>query len=150
MSEATEMGPIDFLVVEFPGSRMTGEGLRALVDLTDNGIIRILDLVFVRKDPDHSLTVVEFADLDGDGTLDLAIFDGVSSGLIGTDDVDAAGSVLRPGNSAAILIYENRWATPLAEALRRGGAQLVASGRIPFTDFVTTVDSTELRDGVTP
>jgi hypothetical protein len=147
MSDDLAMGPIDFLIVEFPGSRMTGEGLRALVNLADRGIIRVLDLVFVRKNDDHSLTVLAIADLDGDGTLDLAIFEGVSSGLIGTDDVDEAGAVLKAGNSAAILIYENRWAAPMAAALRRGGAELVASGRIPFTDFATTLDSSDLRDG---
>ncbi|MFF1739824.1 DUF6325 family protein [Streptomyces mirabilis] len=125
------MGPIDYIVVEFPGNRMTGEGLPLLVDLVDRGVIRILDLMFVRKEEDESVVGMEIADLTGDGALDLAVFEGASSGLLGEDDIEEAGSALEPGNSAGILVYENLWAAPFATALRRGGAQLVASGRIP-------------------
>ncbi|MGW0971028.1 DUF6325 family protein [Streptomyces sp. NPDC002516] len=125
------MGPIDYIVVEFPGNRMTGEGLPILVDLVDRGVIRILDLLFVRKDEDGSVVGMEIADFDGDGTLDLSVFEGVSSGLLGEDDIAEAGTALEPGNSAGILVYENVWAAPFATALRRGGAQMVASGRIP-------------------
>ncbi len=138
--ELTDLGPIDYLVLEFPGNRMTGEGLPILVDLVDRGIIRILDLVFVRRDSDGSTTVLTIADLDGDGILDLAIFDGASSGLLGNDDIEEAAAVLRAGNSAAVLIYENRWAAPMVRALRRAGAEPVASGRIPMSDIVSTLD----------
>jgi hypothetical protein len=136
-----DIGPIDYLVVEFPGNRMTGEGLPILLDLVDRDIIRILDLVFVRKDTDGSVAVMAVADLDGDGTFDLAIFEGASSGLLLRDDIEEAGTVLRAGNSAAILLYENLWAAPLAAALRRSGAELVATGRIPLTDIVSTLDN---------
>ena len=135
------IGPIDYVVVEFPGNRMTGEGLPILVDLVDRGIILILDLVFVRKDTDGSVTVLAVADLDGDGTFDLATFEGVSSGLLLKEDIDEAGTVLKAGSSAAILIYENLWAAPMVAALRRSGAELVASGRIPLTDIVSTLDT---------
>jgi hypothetical protein len=138
-----QMGPIDYLVVEFPGSRMTGEGLPLLVDLVDRGIIRILDLVFVRKELDGSVAGVAIADLDRDGKLDLAVFEGASSGMLGQDDIDEAGGVLEPGSSAGILIYENRWAAPFAAALRRGGGQLVASGRIPHEAVLAALDATE-------
>jgi hypothetical protein len=87
-----EIGPIDYLVVEFPGSRMTGEGLPLLVDLVDRGIIRILDLVFVKKELDGSVKGMAIADLDHDGTLDLAVFEGASSGLLDQDDLDEAGA----------------------------------------------------------
>jgi hypothetical protein len=138
-----DMGPIDYLVVEFPGSRMTGEGLPLLVDLVDRGIIRILDLVFVKKELDGSVRGVAIADLDKDGKLDLAVFEGASSGLLGQEDLDEAGGVLEPGSSAGLLVYENRWAAPFAKALRRGGGQLVASGRIPVQALLAALDATE-------
>ena len=136
-------GPIDYLVVEFPGNRMTGEGFPLLVDLVDRGLIRILDLTFIRKDADGSVTGLEIGDLTGDGQLDLAVFEGASSGLLGQDDLEEAAAALEPGNSAGVLIYENLWAAPFAAALRRGGAELVASGRIPVPAVLAALDATE-------
>lgn len=144
--EFVEMGPIDYIVVEFPGNRMTGEGLPILVDLVDRGIIRILDLLFVRKDEDGSVVGMEVADFDGDGALDLAVFEGVSSGLLGEDDIAEAGKALEPGNSAGILVYENLWAAPFAAALRRGGAQMVASGRIPVPAVLAALEEADAGD----
>jgi hypothetical protein len=137
------LGPISYLVVEFPGSKMTGEGLPILVDLVDRGVIRILDLVFVTKGEDGSLGVIALADLDHDGTLDLAVFEGVSSGLVSQEDLAEAALVISPGSSAAILIFENRWATPFIQALRRGEAQLVAAGYIPQDDVVAALIAAE-------
>jgi Family of unknown function (DUF6325) len=142
-NDLEDLGPIDYLVVEFPGSKMTGEGLPLLVDLVDRGIIRILDFVFVKKELDGSVRGMAIADLDHDGKLDLAVFEGASSGLLGAEDLDEAGGVLEPGSSAGLLVYENRWAAPFASALRRGGAQVVASGRIPIQDVVAALDATE-------
>ncbi len=122
---------------------MTGEGLPLLVDLVDRGVIRILDLMFVRKEEDGSVVGMEIAEFTGDGALDLAVFEGASSGLLGQDDIEEAGSALEPGNSAGILVYENLWAAPFATALRRGGAQLVASGRIPVPAVLAALDATE-------
>jgi hypothetical protein len=138
-----EMGPIDYLVLEFPGSKMTGEGLPLLIDLVDRGIIRILDLVFVKKELDGSIVGLQLKDFDADGELDLAVFEGASSGILGQDDVDEATSVLEPGNSAGILVYENTWAAPFAAAMRRSGAQLVASGRIPVQAILEALDEAE-------
>jgi hypothetical protein len=140
-----ETGPIDYIVVEFPGSGMTGEGFPLLVDLVERGIIRILDLVFVTKRDDGSVAGVAIADLDHDGKLDLAMFEGASSGLIGEDDLGEVGTILEPGSSAAILVYENVWAAPFAAALRRGGAQLVANGRIPVQAVLAALDAAESR-----
>ncbi|MFL6000551.1 MAG: DUF6325 family protein [Streptomyces sp.] len=137
------MGPIDYLVVEFPGNRMTGEGFPLLVDLVDRGLIRILDLTFIRKDVDGSVIGLEIGDLTGDGELDLAVFEGASSGLLGQDDLEEAAAALEPGNSAGVLIYENLWAAPFAAALRRGGAELVASGRIPVPVVLAALDAAE-------
>ncbi|AWK12031.1 DUF1269 domain-containing family protein [Streptomyces spongiicola] len=137
------MGPVDYLVVEFPGNQMTGEGLPLLVDLVERRIIRVLDLLFVRKDTDGTVTALEFSDMDGDGTLDLAVFEGASSGLLGQDDLEEAAAAVEPGSSAAVLVYENTWAAPLARALRRGGAQLVAGGRIPVQQLLAALDEVE-------
>jgi hypothetical protein len=138
-----DVGPIDYLVVEFPGNRMTGEAFPLLIDLADRGLIRILDLAFVRKDVDGSVTGLSLTDLDGDGQLDLTVFEGASSGLLDPEDLASAGDVLEPGNSAGILIYENHWAAPLAAALRRSGGQLAASGRIPVQAVVAALDAAE-------
>ncbi len=143
-NDLEEMGPVDYLVIAFPdNTRLTGEGFSLLVDLVDRGIVRILDLVFVRKDLDGSVVAVEVADLDGDGQLDLAVLEGASSGLVGQDELDDAAAVLDPGSAAAILIYENVWAAPLARALRRVGGQLVAGGRIPIQALLAALDATE-------
>jgi hypothetical protein len=141
-----EMGPIDYIVVEFPGNKMTGEGFPLLVDLVDQGIIRIIDLAFVTKDADGSVRGIAISDFDGDGQLDLAAFEGASSGLLGEDDIEEAGTVLEPNSSAGILVYENVWAGPFASALRRGGGQLVASGRIPVQALLAALDAAETTD----
>jgi hypothetical protein len=141
--EFEEMGPIDYLVVEFPGSRMTGEGFPLLIDLVERGIIRVLDLQFLTKAADGSVSGLDIADLTGDGALDLAVFDGASSGLLGQEDLVEAAEALEPGSSAAVVVYENLWAAPLAAALRRGGGQLVASGRIPVPALVAALDAVE-------
>jgi len=143
MTNEIELGPVDYIVVEFPGNKMTGEGLPLLVDLVERGIIRILDLVFIRKDLDGTVAAFEIADFDGDGRLDLAVFEGASSGLIGEDDMSQAGEVIEAGSSAGILLYENRWAGPFIGALRRGGAEVVASGRIPANDLIDAIESAE-------
>jgi uncharacterized membrane protein len=138
-----QMGPIDYLVVEFPGNKLTGEAFPLLVDLVDQGLVRILDLVFVRKDTDGSVAGLELKDLDGDGELDMSVFEGASSGLLGDEDIQEAGNVLMPGSSAGILVYENLWAAPFAAAVRRSGGQLIASGRLPVQAVLAALDAIE-------
>ncbi|WP_097274945.1 DUF6325 family protein [Streptomyces sp. TLI_55] len=135
------MGPVDYLVLEFPGNRMTGEGFPLLLDLVDRGIIRILDLVFVRKEADGSVAGLELQDI-GEGA-DLTVFEGASSGLLDHSDLQDAASALETDTSAAILVYENTWAAPLARELRRGGAQMVAGGRIPVQALLASLDALE-------
>jgi uncharacterized membrane protein len=137
------LGPVDYLVVEFPGNKMTGKGLAELVSLVDRGLIRVLDLVFVRKELDGSVSAVAIADLDGDGELDLAVFEGASSGMLGDDDVSDAGAVLSPGSSAGIVVFENTRAAPFVTALRESGAEVVASGRIPVDQVYEALELAE-------
>jgi hypothetical protein len=140
----TELGPVDYLIVEWPpGKQPTGEGLGVLADLTDRGLIRVLDLAFVRKEQDGSVSGLAIMDIDSDGDLDLVQFEGASSGLHGQEDYDEAGAALEPGASAAILLYENRWARPFVAAVARSGAQLVASGRISAGDLVGAAEALE-------
>jgi hypothetical protein len=141
--EPEALGPISYLIVQFPGSKMTGEGLPLLLDLVDRGIIRILDLMFITRNLDGATRVVDLRDLDRDGRFDLAVFDGASSGLLDASDAADAGAVIAPGSSAGILLFENRWATSFVQALRRGEAELVAAGYIPQDAIMAALDATE-------
>jgi Family of unknown function (DUF6325) len=143
MTDSEAMGPVSYLVVEFPGNNMTGEGFPVLVDLVDRGQIRILDLAFITRDLDGTTTRLELTDLDADGDLDLSVFQGASSGLLDESDISDAGSVLDPGSSAGILVFENCWATPFVEALRRGGGELVAAGYIPQDALLEALEATD-------
>lgn len=136
------MGPIDYVLVEWPDKQPTGEAMPHLVDLVDRGLIRIIDLAFISKDEDGSVAMLEIADL-GDAVVEIAAFEGAASGLIHDDDIAQAGDVLEPGTSAALLVYENSWAAPFATAVRNSGGQLVASGRIPAEDFLAALDAAE-------
>jgi hypothetical protein len=138
-----DVGPIDYFAIEFPTRNLQGEGMAVLVDLVDRGIIRILDARFAVKDEDGSFTAVALTDLDGDGTLDLAIFEGVESGLLDDDDISDAVALIEPGHGVALLVYENTWAGPFVSAMRRVGAELIASGRIPAEDVVAALDALE-------
>ena len=140
------VGPIDYLAVEFPGARLEGEALAALLDLTERGIIRILDLRVAKVSGDGVVTAVEITDLDGDGTLDVAVFAGATSGLLDDDDVAASAGLVEPGNAVGVLLYENTWAGPFVAALRRAGADVVASGRIPADDVIAMLDELETDD----
>jgi hypothetical protein len=143
MADTTDaLGPISYLIVEFPGNKMTGEGLPILVDLVEQGVIRILDLAFVTKDDDGTVTAIDLSDLDGDGELDLTIFEGASSGLLDDSDLADAAPALEAGSSAAILVFENRWAAGFTQALRNGGAQLVSAGYIPQDVLLESLDAT--------
>jgi hypothetical protein len=142
-----EVGPVDYLVVEWPvGSPPTGEAFPHLVNLVERGLIRVLDLVFVEKDMEGNVLEVAIADFDQDGSLDLAIVEGASSGLLDEEDYEEAGNALEPGAAAAIIMYENTWAAPFATALRKGGAQLVAAGRIPINDIISRLDELEAAE----
>jgi hypothetical protein len=140
--EIDELGPIDYAVIEFPaGRRPDGSALTLLLDLVDRGVIRLLDLAFVRKEDDGSVVGIDIAQADLEGDLDVTLFAEAASGLVDAGDIEEAGGALEPGCSAAVLVYENTWAAPFATALRRTGAQLVASGRIPVQALLDTLDA---------
>lgn len=139
-----EMGPVDYLVVEYPDGRVTGTALPLLLDLVDRGIVRIIDLAFLRKEADGSVTALDMIDLQKSEMLEeLAAFVGASSGLLTREDLVEGAAALEPGSAAALLVYENSWAAPFATALRRSGARLVASGRIPVQELIAALEVAE-------
>jgi hypothetical protein len=140
-----ELGPIDYIVVEWPGRQPTGEAVPHLIDLVDRGIIRILDIALMAKDADGTVGALDFGDLPPDS--DYAQFAGASTGILDQEELEEAASVLEPGSAAAVLIYENTWAAPFASAVRRGGGQLVASGRIPVQGIIAALDALEGKEG---
>ncbi|MGH8950208.1 MAG: DUF6325 family protein [Acidimicrobiia bacterium] len=141
------MGPIDYLIIEWPaGTAPNGEAFPHLLDLVDRGLIRILDLSFVEKDQAGNVLAIDIADFDGDGTNDLAVFEGASSGLLNEEDYADASAALEPGTAAAILVWENVWAAPFATALRKSGAQMVDSGRIPVNALIAALDELEAAE----
>ncbi len=136
--EIEEMGPIDYLLVEWPDRQPQGEIAPHLIDLVDRGLVRILDLIFLAKDEEGNVSVIELGELP-----ELAVFEGASSGLIDDEDLEDAGAALEPGTSAALLVYENSWAAPFAVAVRKSGGQLVSSGRIPIQAILESLDALE-------
>ena len=142
-----ELGPIDYVVIEWPADKQpNGEAFPHLVDLVDRGLIRVLDLAFVRKETDGTIVGLDLQDFAADGDPQLTIFEGASSGLLGEDDRKEAGNALEAGASAALIVYENTWAAPFATALRKAGAQLVASGRIPVNAIISALDELEAAE----
>jgi hypothetical protein len=142
-ADLRQMGPVDYLVLEFPGNKMTGEAFPLLIDLVERGVIRILDLAFLRKETDGTVTTLTQVDMERMQVLEAALFEGASSGLLGQSDIDEAAKALEPGSSAGVLVYENVWAAPFAVAVRRSGGEVVASGRIPVQELVATLDAIE-------
>ncbi len=137
-----ELGPIDYVVLEWEQGGLSGDAAEIILDLVNRGTVRILDIAFLAKEADGSVTAIELTDL-GEAGARFAEFDGASSGLLDEQDLKEAGAALQPGASAVVLVWENRWAAPLAVALRRSGGQLVASGRIPVQAILASLDASE-------
>jgi hypothetical protein len=135
-----EMGPIDYVVLEWPGKQPDGSVAPLILDLVDRGVIRILDVAFLAKDQDGSTATISLDEL---APAEFSDFAGASSGLLGQDDLEDAASALNPGTSAAVLVWENRWAAPVAVAVRRSGGQLAASGRIPVQAIIASLEAVE-------
>jgi Family of unknown function (DUF6325) len=139
-----DLGPIDLVVIAYPaGAPMTGDAVPMLLDLVERQIIRVLDAMFVVKNQDGTFSGFEARDLDDKNVGDLAVFDGASSGLLGDEDLEAAAGTLEPGSAAVMIVFENRWAGPLAAAVRRNGGQLVANERIHTQDLIAALEASE-------
>jgi Family of unknown function (DUF6325) len=138
-----ELGPIDFVAVEFPDGRITASGFEMLLDLADRGVIEILDVEFIAKDRDGSVATVPVRELPVSEEVDLAVWDGASSGLLDEGDVTEVASALQPGGVAVAVVFENRWVIGVIDAWRRDGARLIADGGLPVEDVVAALDATE-------
>jgi hypothetical protein len=147
VSEVDELGPVDWIVVEFPGSRFNGKIAPALSDLVERDLIRILDLLVLKKNSDGSIEAFELSDLDESELGGLRSYEGQLAMLLSEDDVNAVAAAIEPASSAAVLVWENTWAAPFASAVRHSGGQLVASGRIPIQAMLAAIEADVDEDG---
>jgi hypothetical protein len=136
-----ELGPVDWIVIEFPGSKFNGEVAPVLKDYVDRGLIRVLDLLFLKKDEDGSFEAFEAADLDDSEVGELRTFETELAMLLSEQDVADLVETIEPGSAAAVLVWENLWAAPFGTAVRHAGGQLVASGRIPIQAIIAAAES---------
>jgi uncharacterized membrane protein len=127
----TELAPVDYMIVAFPGNQFKGEIAPALADLVENGTIRIIDLAFVAKDADGNIAAFELTDIDPDVRKGFENMGVEVNGLFNEDDLQAAGEELDPNSSAALLVWENLWAKDVAQAIRNAGGELLDFERLP-------------------
>jgi hypothetical protein len=139
-----ELGPVDYLVVEFPAgaSNFTGEMAAELVRLVESGTIRVIDVLILTKGEDGSVEAMELSDVDDLGPLQA--IEAELAELLAADDVEQLGAAMDPGSTAGVLIWENLWAAPFASAARRSGGQLIANGRIPIQAILASVEADAL------
>jgi len=138
-----ELGPVDFVVVEFPAGQSTfnGEMAQELVTLSDNGTIRLIDVLILTKDADGSIDAMELADIENLGPLQQ--LETELAELLAAEDVANLAAAMDPGSTAGVLIWENLWAAPFASAARRAGGQLIADGRIPIQAILASIEADE-------
>ena len=146
VDDVDELGPVDWIVVEFPGSKFNGQIAPALLDLVERDLIRVLDLLVLKKDADGSLEAFELSDLDQGEIGDLRTYESELAMLLSEEDVTSLAAAIEPGSSAAALVWENTWAAPFASAVRRSGGQLVASGRIPIQALLAAIEADEKEE----
>jgi len=146
VDDVDELGPVDWIVVEFPGSKFNGQIAPALLDLVERDLIRVLDLLVLKKDADGSLEAFELSDLDQGEIGDLRTYESELAMLLSEEDVTSLAAAIEPGSSAGVLVWENTWAAPFASAVRRSGGQLVASGRIPIQALLAAIEADEKEE----
>jgi hypothetical protein len=141
-----EMGPVDYVVMAWPGGIPPAEGKVAgmIADLSDRGIVRVLDFAVIAKDADGNVAALDLAELGPDHHL--SQFDGASSGMMDIGDLEEAAANLDPDSAAAVLVWENRWAAPIAVELRKTGGLLIDSGRIPVQGILAALDALEAAE----
>jgi hypothetical protein len=146
VDDVDELGPVDWIVVEFPGSKFNGQIAPALLDLVERDLIRVLDLLVLKKDADGSLEAFELSDLDVGEIGEFQDYESELAMLLSEEDVTSLAAAVEPGSSAAVLVWENTWAAPFASAVRRSGGQLVASGRIPIQALLAAIEADEKKE----
>jgi len=145
--EVDALGPVDWLVVEFPGSRFRGEIAPVLADLVERDLIRILDLLVLKKDDDGTLEAFELSDLDASELGGIRASETELAMLLSEEDVNSLAAAIDPGSSAGVIVWENKWAAPFGAAVRRAGGQLVASGRIPVQALLAALEANTETEG---
>jgi len=154
MTDTTDvLGPVDWLVVEFPADKanFSGEMAAELQSLIERALVRVLDLVFIRKDEDGSIDVDELSDVPEGAVGEFLTQESAMAMLLAEDDIVKVGEALEPGSIAAVLVYENTWAGPFAASIRRSGGQLIDSGRIPTQALLAAIEAEEqepVKEGV--
>src|SRR3954466_13776184 len=143
MSDASldELGPVDYIVVEFPAgaTNFTGEMAKELLDLVDRGIIRVIDVLILTKAEDGTVEAMELSDVDELG--ELGTLEAELAELLAEEDIEHLAAAMDPGSTAGVLIWENLWAAPFASAARRSGGQLIANGRIPIQAIIASIEA---------
>jgi hypothetical protein len=146
MTDAEVHGPIDFVLIEFPGPTLGDELADALLALVDSGVVRLYDLLVVQKEADGTFSGLEISDLTADTVGGLVAFAGARSGLLGDEDVAQAADALAPGTIALLLLWENSWAIPFVRAATQAGGQVVASARIGAQEIMDALDAADAAD----
>ena len=143
LASLDQLGPVDYLVVEFPAgaSNFTGEMAKELLALVDSGTIRVIDILILAKNEDGSVEAMELSDIEDLGPLQAV--EGELAELLAADDVEHLAAAMEPGSTAGVLIWENLWAAPFASAARRSGGQLIANGRIPIQAIIASIEADE-------
>ena len=138
-----QLGPVDYLVVEFPAdaSSFTGEMADELVKLVDSGTIRLIDVLILTKNEDGTVDAMELSDIEELG--ELQALEAQLAELLAVEDVEHLANAMEPGSTAGVLIWENLWAAPFASAARRSGGQLIANGRIPIQAIIASIEADE-------
>jgi hypothetical protein len=148
MAETEVHGPIDFVLMEFTGDRLTGRAAEEVVSLVERGIIRVYDVMIVGKDADGSVYAVDLAEAS-DRAGGFAELHGARTGLLADDDLNEAAGAMQPGTLAALIVYENTWAIPFVAAALESGGTLIAGGRIPAEDVMEVLEAMESLEATT-
>ena len=141
-----ELGSIDWIVVEFPGSKLNGTIAPILASYVDRGLIRVLDLLFLKKDEDGSFEAFEATDLEDSEVGELRALETEMAMILSEQDVADLAETIEPGSSAAVLVWENLWSAPFGAAVRHAGGQLAASGRIPIQALIAAMEADDAEE----